>query len=65
MEQVNDCEATPALSGVRILIVEDEFLISAHLKALLTDAGAEIVYVCQTVETLLLWPKTRASQRPS
>ncbi len=53
MEQTRSREAQPALRGARMLIVEEEFLIAAHLKSVLTGAGAEVVGVCQTVEDAL------------
>lgn len=53
MERTTNCEAAPALSGARILIVEDEFVIAADLKSALSEAGAEIVCVCRTVEDAL------------
>ncbi len=53
MEQVSSREAKPALHGARMLIVEDDYVIGADLKSVLTDAGAEVVCVCRTVEDAL------------
>ncbi len=41
-------DACPALDGARVLVVEDNFLISADLESTLADAGAEIVGPCRT-----------------
>jgi DNA-binding NtrC family response regulator len=38
-----------ALDGARILVVEDDYIISAELGAMLTTAGAEVIGPCQTV----------------
>src|SRR3954469_2427392 len=43
----------PALSGVRVLVVEDEFLIMMELVAILEEAGAEIVGPCASVQHAL------------
>lgn len=37
------------LSGARILIVEDDFLISTELDMILADAGATVVGPCRTL----------------
>lgn len=42
-----------ALTDMRVLVVEDEFFIAAELKAVLTDAGAEVVGPCRTVSEAL------------
>jgi DNA-binding response OmpR family regulator len=42
-----------ALGGVRVLVVEDEFLIAMELVALLEEAGAEIVGPCANVREAL------------
>jgi DNA-binding NtrC family response regulator len=41
------------LSGVRVLVVEDEFLIMMELVALLEDAGAVVVGPCSSVKQAL------------
>lgn len=41
------------LSGARILVVEDDFLIALELTAILSDAGAEVVGPAQTVAAAL------------
>jgi DNA-binding response OmpR family regulator len=38
------------LSGVRVLVVEDDTLLAMDLKETLVDAGAIVVDVCQTLE---------------
>jgi DNA-binding response OmpR family regulator len=40
---------TSALDGVRVLLVEDDFLILMDLEDTLTEAGAEVVAQCRTV----------------
>jgi DNA-binding NtrC family response regulator len=41
------------LSGVRVLVVEDEFLIMLELVALLEEAGAVVVGPCSSVKQAL------------
>jgi DNA-binding NtrC family response regulator len=41
------------LQGVRILVVEDDFLMLMELEAILSEAGAEIAAGCQTVKDAL------------
>jgi hypothetical protein len=38
------------LSGVRVLVVEDDTLLAMDLKETLVDAGAIVVDVCQTLD---------------
>jgi DNA-binding response OmpR family regulator len=38
------------LSGVRVLVVEDDALLAMDLKETLADAGAIVVDVCQTLD---------------
>lgn len=52
-EEPGKVKAAPALKDVRILIVEDDFLISMELEAVLEDAGADIVGLCRTVSEAL------------
>ena len=40
---MNHVEPAGALSGARILVVEDDFLISTELDMILADAGATVV----------------------
>ena len=42
-----------ALEGVRVLVVEDDTFILMDLESLLTEAGAEIVGLCRSVEEAL------------
>ena len=42
-------EPARALEGARILVVEDDFLISMELDTILAGAGAEVVGPCRTV----------------
>jgi DNA-binding response OmpR family regulator len=46
-------EALP-LSGARLLVVEDDYLISMDLESILVEAGAEIAGVCRTVKDALV-----------
>ena len=39
-----------ALSGVRVLVVEDDLLLAMDLKETLVDAGAIVVGMCQTLD---------------
>ena len=41
-------EPRPALDGARILLVEDDFIISMELCLILAEAGAEIIGPCYT-----------------
>jgi DNA-binding response OmpR family regulator len=43
----------PPLSGVRLLVVDDEFLVAVHLEMLLDDFGSEVAGVASTVERAL------------
>jgi DNA-binding response OmpR family regulator len=38
------------LSGVRVLVVEDDLLLAMDLEGTLVDAGAVVVGVCQTLD---------------
>ena len=49
MQRVPQIRSARRLIGARVLVVEDDFLISMDLKAVLTDAGAEVVGPCRTV----------------
>jgi hypothetical protein len=40
---------TPALKGVRILVVEDDPLLLLDLESVLLDAGADIAGLCASV----------------
>jgi DNA-binding NtrC family response regulator len=40
----------PALQGARVLVIEDDALLLMELEATLSDAGAQVVSVCRTVE---------------
>ncbi len=42
-------EAAGALSGARILVVEDDFLISTELDSILAAAGATVLGPCRTL----------------
>lgn len=46
---MNRVEPTGALSGARILVVEDDFLISTELDMILADAGATVLGPCRTL----------------
>jgi two-component SAPR family response regulator len=49
MQKVPQIRSVWRLIGARVLVVEDDFLISMDLKGVLTDAGAEVVGPCRTV----------------
>jgi DNA-binding response OmpR family regulator len=52
MGTVNEVEsAAHPLDGVRVLVVEDDFLIGVELAAVLSDAGATVVGPFQTVQS--------------
>jgi DNA-binding NtrC family response regulator len=42
-------DSTVALGGARILVVEDDYIISVELGAMLAAAGAEVIGPCHTV----------------
>ena len=46
-----EAAARSPLRGLRVLIVDDEFLIAAQMEADLSDAGAEIVGPALTLES--------------
>jgi DNA-binding NtrC family response regulator len=41
-------EPGPALDGARILVVEDDFIISMELGSILAEAGAKVIGPCRT-----------------
>lgn len=53
MDQLTKLDAERALDGARVLVVEDDFLILTALDSILSDAGAEIVGLCRSVEEAL------------
>lgn len=55
MVATNDHAFAPAqLSGVRVLVVEDDFFIGLELSSILSDAGATVVGPSNTVAAALL-----------
>ena len=42
------------LDGVRVLVVEDDWLLAMDLQVILVEAGAVVVDVCQTVDEAML-----------
>jgi DNA-binding response OmpR family regulator len=46
-------EAGRVLDGARVLVVEDDFLISMDLESTLLEAGAQVVGLCRTVQDAL------------
>ena len=50
VESMND---TDQLSGVRVLVVEDDALMAMDLEATLAEAGAVIVGLCQTLDAAI------------
>jgi DNA-binding response OmpR family regulator len=53
MGKVLQGDDVPALTGARVLVVENEYFISVELEAILTEAGAQIVGPCQSVREAL------------
>ncbi len=53
MEWVGRCDAGAALTGARLLVVEDDAILLMELEAILRAAGAEIVGLCRTVNEAL------------
>ena len=49
MAAVVHVDQSGALSGARILVVEDDFLISTELDTILADAGATVLGPCRTL----------------
>jgi hypothetical protein len=54
MEQTAKRDKTLPLTGARVLVVEDDCLISMDLESVLVEAGAEIAGVCRTVRDALV-----------
>jgi DNA-binding response OmpR family regulator len=52
-EAQNHDERSP-LNGARVLVVEDDCLISMDLESILVEAGAEVAGVCRTVKDALV-----------
>jgi DNA-binding NtrC family response regulator len=50
MRRVPQIRSTRRLKGARVLVVEDDLLISMDLTAGLTDAGAQVVGPCRTAK---------------
>ena len=44
---------TARLDGVRILVVDDEFMIALDIEATLLEAGADVVALCMTLSEAL------------
>jgi DNA-binding NtrC family response regulator len=53
MEKFQPVDSVGALKGVRVLVVEDEFLTRLDLETTLRDAGAEIIGPCSGVHDAL------------
>lgn len=43
------------LAGLRILIVEDEFMVAIHIEMLLEDCGCEVAGIATTVQEALVF----------
>jgi DNA-binding response OmpR family regulator len=50
MQKVSQIHSARRLIGARVLVVEDDLLISMDLAAGLTDAGAQVVGPCRTAK---------------
>ncbi|MGQ0444405.1 MAG: response regulator [Beijerinckiaceae bacterium] len=46
-------ETARALSGARVLLVEDDYIVAIDLETTLVDAGAEVAGPCRTVKDAL------------
>lgn len=46
-------EVTAALAGLRLLVVEDEYMVAEHISMLLEDLGCEVAGPVRTVEEAL------------
>jgi DNA-binding response OmpR family regulator len=57
MEQTAKRDKTLPLTGARVLVAEDDCLISMDLESILTEAGAEIAGVCRTVKDAVVFAK--------
>jgi DNA-binding response OmpR family regulator len=56
METMNSwrsCDGGRALEGARILVVEDDFLLMMELEMILSEAGADCVEACGSVDQAL------------
>ena len=53
MARATQRENTSALKGIRVLLVEDDFLIMMDLEEVLSAAGAKVVAECHNVEDAL------------
>lgn len=42
-----------SLSGLRVLVVEDEYMVATHIEMLLEDCGCDVVGPASTVESAL------------
>jgi DNA-binding response OmpR family regulator len=51
VQSINDHDR---LSGVRVLVVEDDSLLAMDLEATLVEAGAVVVDLCQTLDQAML-----------
>src|SRR5579885_2402238 len=45
--------APPPLKGMRVLVVEDDYILALELESILTGAGADIAGLCMTVVVAL------------
>ena len=50
MQKVSQIHSARRLKGARVLVVEDDLLISIDLTAGLTEAGAQVVGPCRTAK---------------
>src|SRR5262249_38724431 len=48
-EVLNGLDAGSTLRGVRVLVVEDDFLLPTELQAVLLDPGALVIGPCRTI----------------
>jgi DNA-binding NarL/FixJ family response regulator len=53
MAEAQKHDQTSQLNGARVLVIEDDYLISMDLEATLVEAGAEIAGACRTVKDAL------------
>ncbi len=53
MENPSRRDGSPPLKGMRVLVVEDDYILALELESILTGAGADIAGLCTTVEDAL------------
>jgi hypothetical protein len=65
MVEAQKHDETSPLNGARVLVVEDDCLISMDLESTLAEAGAEIAGVCRTAKDALALLSRKGPPPPS